>query len=74
MTNYEKIVGMSVEDMTSFLAKCDTNHSISDSLYCRICEHHVKGTYHCDVPDNKELPCMDLTDEECVRRWLEHEI
>ena len=76
MTNFEKIKGMTLEELAEFLMQLDIGGRISDTLYCRTCKHNTAEAFPfgCDIPDNEKLPCEDLTPDECIRRWLEYEV
>ena len=73
MTNFERFQSMSKDEFIKFLLQLDVSRQISDSLYCKVCEHRIPGTHGCGLPDNAKLPCRDVSDEEAVRLWLDRE-
>ena len=75
MTNYERIVNLSVRELADFIEQVDCgSHLITDSKYCEeACEHKEGGRHGCPFADDVELPCLDMKPIECITAWLNTE-
>jgi hypothetical protein len=77
VTNYEKIISLSVGELAEFLEEVESDfHPISDSRYCdEVCEHMhtVNGKRRCTFAEGLELPCTNLKPIECITAWLNTE-
>ena len=74
MTNYEKIISLSVGELAEFIEQVEARgHFVSDSKYCdEACEHRMNETKSCPF-GYEELPCMELKPIECITAWLNTE-
>lgn len=73
MTNLERIKKMSAKEIAHFIGQFDPYGDVACRAYCKdVCEHRGPDG-NCVIPEDEELPCVDLTDEECIVAWLEAE-
>lgn len=71
MNNYEKIMNFTIDELVEFLEELQGDSGIlSDEKYCgEACPHKDKEKKSCRFDDDN-LPCMELTNAECIKRWL----
>ena len=73
MTNYERIKGMTLEEMVMFLDKICA-FSLFSEMYCgKICPNKKDGRcIYEDENDDTKLPCYGMTPQDDIQAWLEH--
>ena len=71
MTNLEKLINYSVEELADFLAELDEFNVISDSRYClEVCPKRLNNKCSSDI----DRCISEMNKKECIIAWLNHEV
>ncbi len=76
MTNYEKIIGSSVEKLAELINESDEYNYVANTLYCiETCPLRTKnGCSRLDDLEEDEGSCLKKSKIDCIIDWLNTEV